>query len=895
MNERSDTQIFWLTLIRDKFGIICPEDYIVFEKRVEIDNVKFIDAYIPSTGIIIEQKSPGKDLNAAFTQAKNYHDWLPLSQRGRYIITSDFNEIHVHDMEAPTEPPVIIPAEEANRDNLSFLLKPGETRPLEVTVSVKAGELAKDLYESLLDSLDQIAEEHHYDKAQYKNARNEINVFCVRLVFLLYAEDSGLFAKKQFQSYLEARRITARDSLRKLFIVLNQKPEEREVNLEEELKAFPCVDGGLFKDNVDFPQLTDSELDIIIKEMAEGFNWAKISPVIFGAIFEATLNDETRHTSGMHYTSPDNIHKVIDPLFLDDINDELNAILSETETDSRTQKLIAFQEKLSRLAFLDPACGSGNFLTESYLSLRKVENRIIAAIPENQRPEVKVKISQFHGIEYHDFAVNVARTALWISEHQMLKATQLITNSHESPLPLKKYDNIQWGDALSIGLLDKGWDIEHDSMLYIMGNPPFLGYSQLDKAQRAHVKEFFGQSKSDYVACWFAIAAQYVQDKRIKAAFVATNSVVQGEQVAFVFKPILARWTFKIDFAYHPFKWHNELPEQDKMAQVTVVVVCFSTCPPEWRKLYTPEGLKLVKNINFYLAEGPDEDIAESEEEALYEYAPRIISGNTPADGGNLIINNEVYDEFLRKQPGAAKYLRRYMMGKEFIHDIPRWCLWLVGASPQEIHDMPLVYKRVKAVQAFRRASTRPTTKKLADRPTLFAEIRQPESGNFIAIPVVSSERREYIPMGWLDSSVIVGNKLHIIPGATVYDFGILTSRVHMAWMRRVTGRMRMDYSYSNKVVYNTFIWPEVSVKERARIEGTAQKILDAREMSRGSSFASLYDDVSMPEELRRAHRENDAAVCRAYGWDEDIEEEEIVKRLFVLYHEAKRRRAGKE
>ena len=892
INEKSYTQTFWLAFIRDTFNIINPEDYVDFEKRVDIEHAKFIDAYIPSTGTIIEQKSPGKDLEAAFIQAKNYYDWLPFSQRGRYIITCDFETLHIHDMEEPTLPPQIMAVKDATKDNLSFLLTPGETLPLEVSISVKAGLLAKSLYDSMLDSLGKVAKEQSYDKDTYTKARDNINVFCVRLVFLLYAEDSGLFSKKQFQHYLEAHKDSARSALRELFTVLNQKPEEREPFLSDELRDFPHVNGGLFKDKVDFPQLSADELAIILRDMAEGFNWSGISPTIFGAIFEATINDDTRKEGGIHYTSTASIHKLIDPLFLDELNKTLSLILSEPQSDARTQKLLAFQDRLATLRFLDPACGSGNFLTESFIHLRRLEIKLLAAIPEISKRNVKVSITQFHGIEAHNFAVNIARTALWISDHQMWKETLPVTQQQEPPLPLKDYHHIKEGSAMA-ELPDEGWKlggwkIPHDDMLYIMGNPPFIGRAKQTPGQKKEVQDIFGNGEIDYLSCWFAKASEYVQDKRTKAAFVATNSLVQGEQVAYVFKPLRDRWGIKIDFAHQPFVWKNELPDPKKMAHVHVAVVCISTCPPAKRRLYSSDGTcRLVDNINFYLAEDPDEDIAERTNRPICPNVPAMRGGNRAADGRNLIIEGEDYADFIKREPRAAKYIKRYMMGNEFINDIPRYCLWLVGASPQDIRDMPLVYKRVKACKEARLRGA-PDRQKLADTPHLFREQLNPSY--YIAIPVVSSERRQYIPMGWLDDSVIPGNKLQIIPGATLYDFGVLTSRVHMAWMRRVGGRLKSDYSYSVEMVYNTFPWPESVAGARARIEGTAQGILDARAESEGCSFAAMYDDTVMPVELRRAHERNDAEVLRAYGWDEDMSEEEIVRGLFGRYHEITRK-----
>ena len=888
IGEKGNTQKFWLALIRDVFGVINPEEYIDFEKSVAIEHVKFIDAYVPSTGIIIEQKSTGKNLDEAFKQAKNYHDWLPLSQRGRYILTCDFNEIHVHDMEAPTKQPTIIPVSEASRDNLAFLLTPGETLPLEIAISVKAGELVKKLYEALLASLNQAVRENNYrTKEEYNERYNkgleDINVFCVRLVFLLYAEDAGLFRKSQFHDYIAPRAIMASEAFLKLFDVLNTEVHKRDIYQEEALKEFPFVNGGLFDKKVKIPQLDENTKDIIIHDMAEEFNWSGISPTIFGAIFEATLNSETRKIQGMHYTSVKNIHKVIDPLFLDELTKTLDNILKDNSPE-RTEKLLRFQDKLSKLRFLDTACGSGNFLTESFISLRRLENRILAAIPEDEKCSVKVSITQFNGIEAHDFAVNVAKTALWISNHQMWKETQSIKSAQKPPLPLIDYDGIEEGNALRSGLLIKGWNIQHDDMLYIMGNPPFIGYSQQSQGQKEDVRQLYGQAKVDYVSCWFMTAAEYVQDKNTRAAFVATNSLTQGEQPGFVFKPIRKRYDIKLDFAYQSFVWKNELPDPKKMAHVHVVIIGFSSNPPEKRSLYDAEGnCKLVENINFYLEDGPDEDIAESTNKPISPNVPEMMLGNLPRDGGNLIIELEDYAKFIKKEPKARKYIRRYLGSVEFINNLQRYCLWLVDATPQEIKDMPLVYKRVKAVEKFRQKSPREATRKLANTSWLFAEIRQPEK-NYIAIPEVSSQRRYYIPIAWLSPEEIPGH-LYTIPDATLYHFGVLTSRVHMAWMRRVGGRLRSDYSYSSTIVYNTFAWTTPTTRQRKSIEKTAQAILDARENIHGSSFAAMYDDSLMPSELRKAHEENDRAVCKAYGWDENISENEIVNELFKLYH----------
>ena len=666
------------------------------------------------------------------------------------------------------------------------------------------------------------------------------------------------------------------------------------------MKAFPYVNGGLFADDdIELPQLDGEPLRIIIQDMSEAFDWSGISPTIFGAVFESTLNPETRHSGGMHYTSVENIHKVIDPLFLDELNEEFNAIIKAPASRSRTQKLRAFQKKLGTLKFFDPACGSGNFLTESYLSLRRLENRVINTLaqssysPPKNESLIKVSISQFYGIEINDFAVAVARTALWIAESQMWNETQSMDKAQTllpflgDLLPLTSYNHIIEANALR---MDWRTLVPSPENLYIMGNPPFLGYSIQSKEQKQDIlsvfvdedgKPYKTAGKIDYVAGWYFKASEFIQNTNVKAAFVSTNSITQGEQVSAVFKTLSERFNIHVDFAHTTFIWDSEATDK---AHVHVVVIGFNSMNEDgkMKRLYTPEGLKLVENINFYLVPAPNV-FAEPRKKAVSKDAPAMMGGNRAADGGNLIIEAEDYEEFIRRDPKSKKYIKRYMMGNEFINNITRYCLWLVGVSPGELRSMPLVMERVRACREDRLKGA-PDRQKLADTPHLFRETLNPK--RYIAIPVVSSEERQYIPMGWLDDSVIPGNKLMIIPDATLYHFGVLTSRVHMAWVRVVTGRLKSDYSYSKTVDYNCFVWPSPNEKQRVKIESTAQKILDARALYPESSFADLYDEASMPVELRKAHRENDEAVCEAYGWPDYLPEDDIVARLFRLYHE---------
>lgn len=896
-NENKDTQKFWLEFLYDVLKVDRPTEVIEFQKSVELAHKSFIDAYIPSTRVLIEQKSRDVNLDRAarqsdgseltpFEQGKRYSDWLPDSERARCIIVCNFQEFRIHDMQQPKDPPEVIRLEDLERDwqKFMFMVDPQAIARHEEEISIKAGALVRKLKQSLISDNWKRYATADTDEAIRRRQRS-LTVFCVRVVFLLYAEDAGLFEKSLFHDYLKPRAIMAPDALRNLFAVLNQRQDERASNLNINLRDFPYVNGGLFKDqNIEIPQLDGEPLEIILREMSEGFDWSKISPTIFGSIFERVLEDE-RDSGGMHYTTVENIHKVIDPLFLDELKAKLDDIFATSNGAERAQKLLKFQNKLASLRFLDPACGSGNFLTESFRSLRTLENRILRELSRQPMPhklETKVSISQFHGIEVNDFAAAVARTALWIADNQMWKEAREITN--EAPLPLKDYDHIKEGSAmhalegLAWGL--PGWKIHHEDMLYIMGNPPFLGYSQQNTGQKEDVRKLIGSGKVDYVACWFAIASEYVQDKMTKAAFVATNSITQGEQVAAIFKPLYERWKIEIDFAHQSFVWDSEL--KDNIAHVHCVVIGFSTTPPKLRKLYAPDGSFVeVEHINFYLRPEPNYFI-EARKAPICEYAPVMITGNMPRDDGGLILTADERDELLRREPRAEKFIRRYMGAEEFINNIPRYCLWLVNATPGELYSMRAVMKRVKAVKKFRLASKREATRRSADTSWLFAEIRQP-AGNYIAIPKTSSETRKYVPVDWLDASIIPGDALKVIPGATLYHFGVLTSRVHMAWMRAVAGRLKSDYRYSNTVVYNNFPWPQASTRHRAKIEQTAQKILDARAKYSDSSFASMYSDT-MPSELRKAHEVNDAAVCRAYGWDKDISEEDIVTELVKMY-----------
>ncbi len=889
-DEKQDTQSFWLSLLRTVYDVANPTTFIEFEKPVQLSHQSYIDGYIQTTRVLIEQKGAAIDLSKGqkqsdgsfltpFGQARRYAGYLPHELNPRWIVVCNFTEFQIHDMNHPNDEPQVVKLEDLEKEyhRMNFLVDTGdENTQREMNLSIAAGELVGELYDALL--------------AQYKDPEDpetlkSLNMLCVRLVFCLYAEDAGVFGRhNMFHDYLKDYAVKdVRMALLHLFEVLNTPEEERDPYMDEALLAFPYVNGGLFADNnVVVPRLDEHIVDIILKRASADFDWSEISPTIFGAVFESTLNPETRRSGGMHYTSIENIHKVIDPLFLDELRDELNAIKQITVEKKRNQALDAYQDKLASLTFLDPACGSGNFLTETYISLRRLENDALRMRLDKQitfgafaiTNPVRVSIGQFYGIEINDFAVTVARTALWIAESQMLKQTEDIIHTGIDFLPLKSYVNITEGNALRID-----WEsvVPKDELDYIMGNPPFVGYSLQSKEQKADIRDIYVDEngkpyktagKIDYVAGWYFKAAQLMQDTVIRTAFVSTNSITQGEQVAGVWKPIYERFHPHIDFAYRTFRWDSEATDK---ANVHCVIVGFSIAETKQdRTLFYGDGIaRKVDNINCYLVDGPDVFI-QNRNKPLCKI-PIMTTGNRPADGGHLIIEAKDYETFIAKEPKAKKYIKKLIGSAEFINNKERWCLWLVDANISEVRKMPLVMERINACREDRLNSPDKGRQKLADTPMLFRETKNPSS--YIVVPAVSSQRRRYIPMGFLDSSTIPTNLVIIVPDATLYHFGILTSNIHMSWMRAVAGRLKSDYRYSKDIVYNNFPWPEPTDAQRAAIEQTAQGILDARSLYPNASLADLYDEVTMPPELRKAHQNNDRAVMAAYGITKDSPE----------------------
>ena len=946
--EKGDSQPFWMDLLANVFGVENVTEFIRYEEQVKVDATNFIDGHISSTRVLIEQKSIDKDLRAPITQSdgqrltpfqqgKRYSAELPYSQRPRWIVTCNFREFLVYDMEQPNGEPESILLENLGKEyyRLQFLVDvKSEHLRKEMEVSMQAGEIVGKIYEALL--------------AQYNDNSPEalrwLNILCVRIVFCLYAEDAGVFLHDQFHDYLARYEADdLRNALMRLFDVLNTPLEKRSKYLQQELAAFPYTNGGLFEEEIEIPLFTEELKQTMLQHASLDFDWSEISPTIFGAVFESTLNPETRRSGGMHYTSIENIHKVIDPLFLNDLRRELDDILEETIERQRQKKLDAYQKKLASLTFLDPACGSGNFLTETYLSLRRLENEAISARYHGQAflgfeevNPIKVSIQQFYGIEINDFAVTVATTALWISEAQMLRETERIIRHDIDFLPLKSYANIREGNALRMD-----WDIidmpeniptyyakhahiiledekvlmadepdifdeiniiaaHSDSSLkqkttryevlfnYIIGNPPFVGARMMTESQKKDMIDIFGANwknvgNMDYVCCWYKKAANLMkQNPSCRAALVSTNSICQGEQVANLWETLFEQG-IQINFAHRTFRWDSEASLK---AHVHCIIVGFSYQQVNPRCIYDGERKIEVQNINAYLTDAPNVFI-ESRQHPLFP-VPEIGIGNKPIDGGNYLFAKEEMDEFISKEPDSVKYFKPWFGAEEFIHQKPRYCLWLGECPPAELLKMPLCMKRVEAVREMRLASSSAGTRKLADKPTHFHVENMP-TGNYIIIPRVSSEKRRYIPIGFMSSNEMASDAAHIIPDATLYHFGVLESNVHMAWMRAVCGRLKSDYRYSKDVVYNNFPWPNHTEEQKARIEQTAQAILDARAKYPDCSLADMYGNkMYLFPELFAAHQQNDSAVMKAYGFPvkREFTESHCVAELFKLYQE---------
>ncbi|GAB3947491.1 DNA methyltransferase [Corynebacterium tapiri] len=917
--EKGDTATFWNELLRTVVGMHDIVTSVRYEERTDARG--FIDVTIADAKTIIEQKSLGVSLDkpdvrqgqqvTPFEQARNYANTLPYSQRPRYIIVCNFGQFRIHDLERqrPDQNYLSFTLAELPEQFhlLDFLIDPQRSRQQrEERVTMDAGELIATLYRAL---------RQQYIDPDSAASQHSLNVLCVRLVFCLFAEDAGLFGKDAFYSYLHgtpANRIRGR--LLELFEVLDTPVDQRDPYLTDDLRSFPYVNGGLFsaKANgaVEIPNFTDEIKDLLLDEVSRDTNWAEISPTIFGGVFESTLNPETRASGGMHYTSPENIHKVIDPLFLDDLKTELAEILAESgvSANKRRKKITAFHDKIAGLTFFDPACGSGNFLTETYISLRRLENKILSELSNQQtfldvggESPLKISLDQFYGIEINDFAVSVASTALWIAQLQANIEAQTIVTGVIEDLPLVDAANIHHGNALH-----KDWSevIEPAECDYIIGNPPFLGNSKLSAEQKEDRVTIFGKDGGllDYVACWYKLAADFMAGTTCEAALVSTNSIVQGQQVTPLWKPLFADG-ISINFAHRTFTWSNEAKDQ---AHVFCVIIGFShverpnkvawtyrRASAEERAAGAPREIgerHAVEHLNGYLVDAPSVFI-ERRSKPLSN-VPGMAQGFKPADGGNLLLSPEERDELIAAEPGAGKWIRKFSMGQEFINGDDRYCLWLPEITGPELKALPHVRAHIDACREWRLVQTQTgDAYKLADRPHLLRPTSKFKDGTYIGVPKVSSQRRKFIPLGFVDDGMIPGDKLYFIPSDSRYIFGVLMSTFHNAWMRVVGGRLKSDYSYANTIVYNNMVFPDATDAQVTAIESAAQAVIDARELYPGESLADLYDpdnDFLHPE-LVKAHRTLDRAVEQAYGVDfsalpEAEREQAIVNHLFELY-----------
>ena len=896
--ERGESQPFWIDLLTNVFGIETPSDgFITFEDHRMVDASNFIDGRIRSTKVLIEQKSLGKDLRAGirqsdnrlltpFQQARRYVVSLPVSEHPRWIVTCNFAEFLVYDMEQPNGEPEQILLENLGKEyyRLLFLVDAkNEHVSKEEQVSKDAGIIVGKIYEVLLKQYDDNSPE----------ALRWLNILCVRIVFCLYAEDAEIFTHDQFHDYLvryDAEDL--RNALIRLFEVLNTPPEKRSKYLKDDLKAFPYTNGGLFEEQIEIPQFTEELKQTLLQNASLDFDWSEISPTIFGAVFESTLNPETRRSGGMHYTSIANIHKVIDPLFLNKLRRELNDILEEKVEKQRIKKLDAYQDRLASLTFLDPACGSGNFLTETYLSLRRLENECIreryhgqAFLGFEEVNPVKVGIHQFYGIEINDFAVTVATTALWISEAQMLRETEKIIKRDIEFLPLKSYTNIVEGNALRVD-----WQsvVPKEKLNFIIGNPPFVGQAMRTKEQTEDLKEVFAPSKDygklDYVAGWFKKAADLIEGTDAEAAFVSSNSICQGESVNLFWQKLLGNCLY-INFAHNTFLWTSEAKTK---AAVMCVIVGFSYKERKDKLLFNGDKYEIVEHINGYLKAAPDVFIT-NRSKSINEGLAKVVQGSPPADDGRLLFSKSEREELVKRYPELDDVLLPFVGSREFINDTEytRYCLWLVGKRPADYAHIPELTERFHYISEYRLNSPVDRIQKTADKPYLFTQNRQPET-DYLLIPRVSSSSRRYIPVGFLPPNVIASDSAVLVYNASLVVLGIICSNVHNAWMRVVAGRLKNDYRYAPSVYYN-FPMPSPTEEQKQRIEQTAQAIIDARKLYPDKSLADMYgENMYLYPELLTAHQNNDRAVMQAYGFPvkSTFTESQCVAELFKLYKE---------
>lgn len=885
--EQAEKQTFWNEFFK-VFGI-SRRAVASFEEPVRgiSGDYGYIDLFWPKT-VLVEHKSLGKDLGKAESQAFRYIADLAREGRAdeipRHVIVSDFARIAVHDLEPEDQRPlplfenrrvatVEFPLAEFHQHIHEFGFIAGYQQHIFIEqdpINLKAVEIMGHLHDAL-------------ESGGYSG--HPLERFLVRVLFCLFAEDTGIFEREAFRLYLVDR--TATDGsdlglhLARLFDILNTPAEKRQANLDETLAAFPYVNGDLFAENLGFADFNKDMRDALLA--CTRFDWSRISPAIFGSLFQAVMEPRERRQVGGHYTSERDILKVIRSLFLDDLHAEFERAKDNKATLKR------FHEKLGRLRFLDPACGCGNFLVITYRELRLLEIEILKVLFPGTQPNLDIHnlslidVDAFYGIEISEWPARIAEVATWLMDHQMNNRLSEAFGQYFVRLPLKKSPTIVCGNALR---LDWKKILLPEKCSYVLGNPPFVGKQYMTESQNEDMAIVCGKIKGyglfDYVTAWYFKAAEYIRGTQIVVGFVSTNSITQGEQVGIVWNALFKQG-IKIHFAHRTFAWESEARGK---AHVHVVILGFGNFDTTKKQIYDYEAgegtIIAARNISPYLIEGSDRAITKRSHPI--SSVPEIAFGSMPNDGGNLLLSDEDKKELLSKEPIAARIIRPFLGSEEFIHRVPRWCLWLIDASPQELRKMPEVMKRVEQVRLQRMKSSRETTRGLSKTPTLFGEIRQPLR-RYLAVPEVSSERRAYIPIAFLDANIIASNKIYTISEADIFTFGVLSSAMHMAWMRQVSGRLESRYQYSGKVVYNNFPWPDTpTVKQRAAVEAAAQAVLDAREKFPESTLADLYDPLAMPPPLVKAHAELDRAVDHCYRPQPFENDRQRVEYLFALY-----------
>jgi len=881
--ENADAKIFWARFY-ECFGI-RPESTTIYEKAVlKLNGAHgFIDSFIPGK-LIVEHKSRGKSLDLAFEQASEYFQALKEEERPRYIITSDFARFRLYDLRKNIQSECSLKDLSRRASWFRFLIEDDAPDIVEESpINRQAAYGVSKLHEALL-------------LANFKG--QDLEIFLTRLLFCLFSDDTGIFGNNgSFRQLVESSRGDGRDTgskLAELFDVLDTPEAERPKTLDEDLAAFPYVNGSLFTERTRIPAF-DAAMRALLVECAE-LDWSGISPAIFGAMFQGVLEahtpDETRQQSrrelGAHYTSERNIFRVIEPLFLEDLRAEFDAARHSKP------RLKALYDKLPELNFLDPASGCGNFLVIGYRELRRLENDVIEELFDFKRAKglldvahlCRVRVSQFHGIEIDQAAAHIARVALWITDHQMnLESAERFGNTRPT-IPLVDTPNIHCANALRVKWQEL---LPPEKCNFIMGNPPFAGKQYQNAEQKADMDRVFDRWKSagvlDYVSAWYVDAVSYMRrNPSIASAFVSTNSITQGEQVAALW-PWLLQAGVRIRFAHRTFKWSNEGKGN---AAVHCVIVGFGLKPPERCTIFDysedvkGDGVRTeTKRINPYLVDASDVVLTTRGNPICA--VPKMSFGSMPNDGGHLLLSDDEMHSLVSAEPRAKRWIRPFLGAEEFINGETRWCLWLKEISAGDLRAMSEVYKRVQAVKASRLGSPRLTTQALASTPYLFGEDRQPTKP-YLLVPSVSSERREFVPIGFLKPDVVASNLALTVDDADLYHFAVLCSTMHNAWIRAVGGRLKSDFRYSARIVYNNFPWPEVNTQKRKTLESTGTAILDARAREPNSTLADLYDPLTMPTDLRKAHEANDRAVDLTYGYKGKKADASRVAFLFDMY-----------